>query len=95
MLFIKGIGADDAFIFIKLWNCSISERTESGDTPISNTTTTSAAHTANTLSSDTMAGYIGKTLKHASTSMLVSSLTTALAFYTSYLSAITAIRCFG
>lgn len=87
---ISGIGADDAFIFVKLWNCSIIER-ESMGLPISST----SSYTTNTSYPDTLAGLLAMTIKHASTSILVTSLTTALAFYTSYLSSITAIRCFG
>lgn len=45
--------------------------------------------------SDTLSGLIGSTLKHAALSMLVTSVTTAAAFYSSYVSSITAIRCFG
>jgi predicted RND superfamily exporter protein len=34
------------------------------------------------------------TLSHSATSMLVTSLTTAIAFFASYISSITAIKCF-
>lgn len=86
-----GIGADDAFIFVKLWNCSIVERVKSLGLPAS----TTSSFATNASYPDTLAGLMSATLKHAAASILVTSLTTALAFYTSYLSAITAIRCFG
>ena len=35
------------------------------------------------------------TLRHSCTSMLVTSLTTAIAFFASYISSITAIKCFS
>lgn len=44
---------------------------------------------------ETMPGLMGKTLKHSAMSMFVTSFTTASAFFVSYLSNITAIRCFG
>lgn len=89
--FNPGIGADDAFIFVKLWNCSIIERVKTLGLPVSS----SSSFATNASYPDTLAGLLATTLKHAATSMLVTSLTTSLAFYTSYLSAITAIRCFG
>lgn len=44
---------------------------------------------------DTLAGLIAVTLKHAAISMGVTSLTTAVAFYTSFINSITAVKCFG
>lgn len=86
-----GIGADDAFITVKLWKCSIIERVKSMGLPVSATSSfaTNASHV------DTLTELMASTLSHAAIAMLVTSLTTALAFYTSFLSAITAIRCFG
>lgn len=95
-----GIGADDAFIFVKVWNCAISERiksigggcaTTNGGCPI--TSTTSMASDASYR--DTLAGLIDVTLTHAAISMGVTSLTTAVAFYVSFINSITAIKCFG
>lgn len=93
LLFNTGIGADDAFIFVKVWNCAISERIKSmgGGCPI--TSTTSMASEASYR--DTLAGLIDVTLTHAAISMGVTSLTTAVAFYVSFINSITAIKCFG
>lgn len=44
---------------------------------------------------ETLPGLMGKTLQHSALSMFVTSFTTAAAFLVSYLSNITAIRCFG
>ncbi|XP_065165670.1 protein dispatched [Atheta coriaria] len=70
---IIGIGADDAFIFCKMWH-------------------TMKANSAN---NSTLSQTMNSTLYHALISMFVTSITTAIAFLASYLSSITAIRCFG
>lgn len=44
---------------------------------------------------DSLPELMAKTLKHSALSMFVTSFTTAAAFFVSYLSNITAIRCFG
>ncbi|KAK7868686.1 hypothetical protein R5R35_006977 [Gryllus longicercus] len=67
-----GIGADDAFIFCKVWQCAKGEK-----------------------NNGTLVKLVHDTLKHAVVSMLVSSVTTAAAFYAGYVSNITAIRCFS
>lgn len=91
--FVSGIGADDAFIFMKIWKCVLSDRVKSSGVPLQ--------HPSNSFSSeatshiDALAYAIGNTLKHAALSMLVTSITTAAAFYASYISSITAVRCFG
>lgn len=87
---LVGIGADDAFIFVKIWNCSIAERVKSLGMPIK-----ASSITSNGSYPETLAGLIAVTLKHAALSMLVTTLTTALALYTSVINSITAVRCFG
>lgn len=67
-----GIGADDAFIYCKVWNCVKSEK-----------------------SSASLQQVVQETLNHALLSMFITSFTTAVAFLTSFLSSITAIRCFS
>uniref|UniRef100_T1JPJ7 SSD domain-containing protein n=1 Tax=Strigamia maritima TaxID=126957 RepID=T1JPJ7_STRMM len=69
---VIGVGADDAFIYCKVWACAKSER-----------------------NNGTLVKLVGDTLKHATVSMFVTSLTTATAFYASYVSSITAIKCFS
>nr|CAD7573470.1 unnamed protein product [Timema californicum] len=63
-----GIGADDAFIFCKVWQCAKTEK-----------------------DNGTLVKLVHDTLKHATLSMFVTTLTTAAAFYASYVSSITAI----
>ncbi|KAK3931850.1 Protein dispatched, partial [Frankliniella fusca] len=67
-----GIGADDAFIYCKIWNCIKSEKP-----------------------SASLQQVVQETLNHALLSMFITSFTTAVAFLTSFLSSITAIRCFS
>ncbi|XP_023705263.1 protein dispatched isoform X3 [Cryptotermes secundus] len=67
-----GIGADDAFIFCKVWRYVKAEK-----------------------NSGISVELVHDALKHATPSMFVTSLTTASAFYASYISSITAIRCFS
>lgn len=141
-----GIGADDAFIFIKMWQCALSEkstcngygsnnhspptnspqpkatmiRTSSPPTTfcgqfwrrfmrndrrtvVRGSTTTTSPRFASTSSfsssdgcgPDTLSGLMAYTVQSAGLSMLVTSLTTAAAFYASMFSSITAVRCFG
>lgn len=66
-----GIGADDAFILCKTWQCAKAENCNL-----------------------TLTRLVQNSLKHSAISMFVTTLTTAAAFYASYVSAITAIRCF-
>lgn len=72
VMIMVGIGADDTFIYCKVWNLAKAER-----------------------SNITLEQIIAETLRHATTSMLVSSLTTAAAFLANIISDITAIRCFS
>ncbi|XP_035891595.1 protein dispatched [Anopheles stephensi] len=102
VIVVVGIGADDAFIFLKIWQCTIADRMKCGvgivipivpSTSSCNSEGSGAA--ARAACSDTLVEIMGSTLRHAALSMLVTSLTTAAAFYASYVSSITAVRCFG
>ncbi|XP_067619629.1 protein dispatched isoform X2 [Eurosta solidaginis] len=88
---IIGIGADNAFLFVKIWQCIIAERL---------TKSTMASHAQSGLDNgnehiDTLQNLMASTFHHSALSMFVSSLTTATAFFASYTSSITAIKCFG
>lgn len=67
-----GIGADDLFIYCRVWNLAKSEK-----------------------NNGILEKIISDTLHHTVLSMLVTSLTTAAAFYANYISDITAVRCFS
>lgn len=85
VIVIVGIGADDAFIYVKVWNCAIAERELAKET----------GSTASKRNNNTLAGLVAITMNHAAISMGVTSLTTAVAFFSSYLNSITAVKCFG
>ncbi|XP_046428541.1 protein dispatched [Neodiprion fabricii] len=68
-----GIGADDAFIYCKVWECGKQKKLTGGG----------------------LVSLVQETMKHAVPSMLVTSLTTAVAFFASIVSNVTAINCFS
>lgn len=70
---VVGIGADDVFIFCKVWYLKKLDRNIS----------------------ETVVQLMTKTFQHAMLSMLVTSLTTAAAFYSSLISSITTVCCFS
>ncbi|XP_037730791.1 protein dispatched [Drosophila subpulchrella] len=92
---IIGIGADDVFLFLKIWQCVLAERFNNRCTLT--TQSQSALPTPLELSDHTesLENIMALTMRHAAASMFVTSLTTAGAFYASYSSSITAIKCFG
>ncbi|XP_043195105.1 protein dispatched homolog 1-like [Amphibalanus amphitrite] len=67
-----GVGADDTFIFCKVWDRCKSDK-----------------------NAGTLAKLVGDSLRQAALSMLVTSLTTAAAFFSSCVSHVTAIACFS
>ncbi|XP_015124138.1 protein dispatched [Diachasma alloeum] len=68
-----GIGADDAFIYCKVWTQDKQQKVSNGG----------------------LTRLVQETMKHAVPSMLVTSLTTAVAFFASIVSNVTAINCFS
>ncbi|XP_035783888.1 protein dispatched-like [Anopheles albimanus] len=102
VIVVIGIGADDAFIFLKIWKCTIADRMKKAANGngivipvVPPTTLTSRSMVDVGDFPDTLVDIMGGTLRHAALSMLVTSATTAAAFYASYVSSITAVRCFG
>lgn len=72
VLLVIAIGADDVFIYSKIWHLSKKER-----------------------NNGTLEKLVSDTLKHASLSMFVTSLTTAGALFANVVSPITSIKCFS
>lgn len=97
LIVIVGIGSDDAFIFMKIWQCTFVERAKKDlNSPLSPTSLSFASTDPYSYDATRdLISVMAKTMEHASVSMLVTSLTTAAAFYASYGSSITAVRCFG
>ena len=82
---LTGVGADDTFILVKSWSLH-------GETKETATTTTKDAEESPFDAQ--LERRMASTLRHSCMSMLVTSLTTAIAFFASYISSITAIKCF-
>ncbi|XP_038210665.1 protein dispatched [Zerene cesonia] len=88
-----GIGADDAFIYVKVWSM-VSKRLirdnvviqENGLSDIKNVS--SAGETI-------LVQILEETLKHTVVAILITTVTTAVAFFASYVSYIPAINCFS
>ncbi|XP_050681671.1 protein dispatched [Leptidea sinapis] len=90
---VIGIGADDAFLYCKVWKM-ISKRLmkdniiaqENGFTDLKNVS--SAGETI-------LVQIVEETLRHSVTAIFVTTLTTSVAFFASYVSYIPAINCFS
>uniref|UniRef100_W8BU90 Protein dispatched n=3 Tax=Ceratitis capitata TaxID=7213 RepID=W8BU90_CERCA len=94
LVVIIGIGADNAFLFVKIWQCVLAERFSKS------IKSTASAHPTSVIDggnehTETLQSLMASTFHHSALSMFVSSLTTATAFFASYTSSITAIKCFG
>lgn len=84
-VFLVGIAADDAFVYLDIWNHSSRERRAKLGQPSSNRE-----------ERDKELIYLtSHTMKHASLSMFVTSFTTSSAFFACLTSEITSIRLFG
>lgn len=105
-LLLLGIGADDAFIFLKMWQCNCQrQRPSRNDKSSSNnmelkkclrkSPSDNNLKTENNSSLLSLDSLMAMTVHHAALSMFVTSVTTAGAFFASYTSHITAIKCFG
>jgi len=79
LIFLVGIGADDAFVYMGAWNEAMK----------------SMPHDNNNSKEEALVRWTVYSLKHAVSAMFVTSFTTAAAFYASASSKIIAIRCFG
>ena len=79
LIFIIGIGADDVFVYTQIWK--------------------EAKQTYKIQNTDNHIEYLIKwtnfTLRHAIIAMLVTSLTTAVSFFSNIASSVTAAKCFG
>lgn len=72
LVVMVAIGADDLFIYCKVWHLAKAEK-----------------------NNGVLEKIVSDTLRHSALSMLVTSLTSAAAFYANYVSDITSIRCFS
>ncbi|XP_034824885.1 protein dispatched [Maniola hyperantus] len=90
---VIGIGADDAFLYVKVWKMIskqlIRDNVVSEDNDLSDLKNVSSA------GETILVQILEETLKHSVTAIFVTTLTTAVAFYASYVSYIPAINCFS
>ena len=84
-VFLVGIAADDAFVYMDVWNQSMRKYGEKLGQPPSN----------REARDEELICITADTMKHASLSMFVTSFTTSAAFLASLASEITSIRLFG
>ncbi|EDX11803.1 GD19576 [Drosophila simulans] len=92
---IIGIGADDVFLFLKIWHCVLAERFSNRCTLTTQSQSALPTPLENSDHTESLENIMALTMRHAAASMFVTSLTTARAFYVFYSSSITAIKCFG
>ncbi|XP_075970868.1 RND transporter family member dispatched [Anticarsia gemmatalis] len=90
---VIGIGADDAFIYVKVWKMIskqlIKDNVVSQDNGLSDIKNVSSA------GETILIQILEETMKHSIVTMFITTLTTAVAFYASYVSYIPAINCFS
>lgn len=90
---VIGIGADDAFVYIKVWKMIskqlIRDNVVSEDNDLGDIRNISSA------GETILVQILEETLKHSIVTIFVTTLTTAVAFFASYVSYIPAINCFS
>lgn len=90
---VIGIGADDAFLYVKVWKMVskqlIRDNVASQDSGLGDIKNVSSA------GETIMVQILEETLKHSVVTIFITTLTTAVAFFASYVSYIPAINCFS
>lgn len=90
---VIGIGADDAFVYVKVWRMVskqlIKDNVVSQDNGLGDIKNVSSA------GETILVQILEETMKHSIMTMFITTLTTAVAFYSSYVSYIPAINCFS
>ncbi len=91
------VAADDVFIFYDIWKMFKEAYTRDDNTVIGDTMTPTSipGRLSQKQNKDTMVKIMTQTFKHATASILVTSLTTAAALLSNCTSHITALKCFG
>lgn len=90
---VVGIGADDAFLYVKLWNVACKKYVKESATNQNNEV--SEYNNLSSAGETTLLLILEETVKHSAATILFTSLTTAVAFLASYVSYIPAINCFS
>lgn len=90
---VIGIGADDAFIYVKVWNMISKQLIK--DNVVSQENGLSDIKNVSSAGETILVQILEETMKHSIVTMFITTLTTAVAFYSSYVSYIPAINCFS
>lgn len=90
---VIGIGADDAFLYVKVWKMVSKQLIR--DNVISEDNELADLKSISSASETILVQILEETLKHSVLTMFITTLTTAVAFFASYVSYIPAINCFS
>ncbi|CAH0728955.1 unnamed protein product, partial [Brenthis ino] len=93
IVIVIGIGADDAFLYVKVWKMISKQLIR--DNVVSNDNGLTDIKNVSSAGETILVQILEETLKHSITAIFVTTLTTAVAFYASYVSYIPAINCFS
>lgn len=90
---VIGIGADDAFLYVKIWNTVSKQLIR--DNIVSQNNCLTDIKNVSSAGETILVQILEETLKHSVVTMFITTLTTAVAFFASYVSYIPAINCFS
>jgi protein dispatched 1 len=90
---VIGIGADDAFLYVKIWNTVSKQLIR--DNIVTQDNCLTDIKNVSSAGETILVQILEETLKHSVVTMFITSLTTAVAFFASYVSYIPAINCFS
>ncbi|CAG9784876.1 unnamed protein product [Diatraea saccharalis] len=90
---VIGIGADDAFLYVKVWNTVSKQLIR--DNIIAQDNCLNDIKNLSSAGETILVQILEETLKHSVVTMFITTITTAVAFYASYVSYIPAINCFS
>lgn len=91
---VVGIGADDAFIYVKIWKM-VSKQLIKDNVVSEDNNDLSDIKNVSSAGETILIQILEETMKHSVGTMFITTLTTAVAFYASYVSYIPAINCFS
>ncbi|KAM3961601.1 RND transporter family member dispatched [Aphomia sociella] len=90
---VIGIGADDAFLYVKIWKMISKQLMR--DNVVTQENCLTDIKNISSAGETILIQILEETLKHSILTMFITTLTTAIAFYASYVSYIPAINCFS
>ncbi|XP_013177872.1 PREDICTED: protein dispatched [Papilio xuthus] len=90
---VIGIGADDAFLYVKIWKMISSQLIR--DNIVTQESELTEIKNISSAGETILIQILEETLRHSILTMFITTLTTAVAFFASYISYIPAINCFS